>query len=129
MLFLLMSLATLFFIDAFSVLRLHGSEMGRQVMDAVEEDSGQPVAGLLYTLLGLGMVVLARHQAIPAYYPMYGIGGWISLIGIRFFEPGFARNFYLRWVFHGNPWRRRLLFGLEVSCGFYLAFLALLLKN
>jgi len=40
-------------------------------MDAVEEDSGQPVAGLLYTLLGLGMVVVLgqsiRRTALGYY--------------------------------------------------------------
>lgn len=128
MLFLvLISLTILFFADAFSVLKLHQSKTGKDVLDYLEEDSGQPAAGFLYTLLGLGMVVLARHQGIALYYPLYGMGGWISLIGIRFFEPGFARRFYLGWVFHCNPWRRRMLFGLELACGIYLAFLTLLL--
>lgn len=125
----MISLAMLFFLDAFSVLRLHRTELGQQVLDYLEENAGQPAAGLLYTLLGLGMVVLARHQQIPAYYPLYGIGGWVSLVGIRFFEPGFARKFYLRWVFNCNPWRRRMLFGFEVTCGIYLALLALLLTK
>ena len=129
LLLVLSTLSLLFFLDAFSILRLHGTETGQQVLDYLQEDTGQPSAGFLYTLMGIGMVILARHQAVPIYFPLYGIGGWVSLMGVRFFEQGFARRYYLRWVFHSNPWRRRLLFGFEVVCGIYLATLAWLLAR
>lgn len=116
--------------DALAIWKAHRAEALSQVLEWVQPDSRHPALGVLYIGIGLSLVVAARAHASWLLLPCYGLGGGISFLGVRFFEPGFTRRFLENWVLRAGDRGRILLpVAFEFAIGLYCLTAAGLLWN